>query len=366
MKRRDLLKQAAGGLGMAMLMGSLSLPSLAWADNSSCYKAWSGSTQTFSWPNTKKPPYRIALSNSYIGNEWRAEMATIAKMYANRPEVSKLIKDFKVSSAGNDVNAQIAQINQMILSGVDAIVLDAASPTGLNSTIERAANAGVLVVSFDNVVTTDKAITINQDQFEMGKRWADFVVEHTGGKGNVLVVRGVSGTFVDQERYKGGRSVFDKHPDIKTTEVYGNWDNGTAQKVTANAIASGAKFDAVWSEGGDSGVVNAFKQNDQKVPPIAGEAENGFRMAAAEDGFPILSIGQSAGLVALSMKVALSVLQGDEVPQSIQSPLNMVTNDNLEKGKNYFTDIPDSFFDGVSVPDCGLNFDAKKVYQGIN
>ncbi|KEZ77398.1 sugar ABC transporter substrate-binding protein [Salinisphaera hydrothermalis] len=364
MKRRDLLVQAAGGLGSAMLLGAL--PSMAWADNSACYKAWSGSTKMFSWPHTKKPPYRIALSNSYIGNEWRAEMATIAKMYANRPEVKKLIKDFKISSAGNDVNAQIAQINQMILSGVDAIVLDAASPTGLNSTIERAANAGVLVVSFDNVVTTDKAITINQDQFDMGKRWADFVIKHTGGKGHVLVVRGVAGTFVDQQRYKGGKSVFDKHPDIKTTEVYGNWDNGTAQKVTANAIASGAKFDAVWSEGGDSGVVNAFKQHGLKMPPIAGEAENGFRLAAAKDGFPMMSIGQSAGLVALSMKVALSVLQGEKVPQSIQSPLNIVTNDNLEKGKNYFTGVPDSFFDGVSVPDCGLHFDAKQVYHGID
>lgn len=363
MKRRDLLVRTAGGVGSAMLLGTL--PALAWADNSSCYSAFDGNTKPFSWPK-KKGPYRIALSNSYIGNEWRAEMVTIAKMYSQHPEVKKLIKDFKVSSAGNDVNAQIAQINQMILGGVDAIVMDAASPTGLNSTIERAAKAGVLVVSFDNTVTTDKAITINQDQFEMGKRWADFVIKHTGGKGHVLVVRGVAGTFVDQQRYKGGRSVFDKHSGIKTTEVYGNWDNGTAQKVTANALASGSDFDAIWSEGGDSGVVNAFKQHGKKVPPFAGEGENGFRIAGAKYGFPMLSIGQSAGLVALSMKVALSVLQGEKVPQSIQSPLNLVTNDNLKEGKNYFKDLPDSFFNAVSVPDCGLHFDATKVYKGIS
>ncbi|HET7314238.1 sugar ABC transporter substrate-binding protein [Salinisphaera sp.] len=360
MKRRDLLIQAAGGFGSAMLLGTL--PSLAWAEGGKCYSPWKSGTPTFSWPK-KKPPYRIALSNSYIGNAWRSEMVTIAKMYAQRPDVKPLIEDFRLSSAGNDVNAQIAQINQMILGGVDAIVLDAASPTGLNSTIERAASAGILMVSFDNVVTTDKAIAINQNQFEMGKRWADFVVEQIGGKGHVLVVRGVAGTFVDQERYKGGRSVFDQHSGIRTTEVYGNWDSGTAQKVTANAIAAGAKFDAVWSEGGDSGVVNAFKQNGLKVPPIAGEAENGFRIAAAKEGFPILSIGQSAGLVALSMKVALSVLQGEKVPQSIQAPLNPVTNDDLEKGKNYFMGIPDSFFDEVGVPDCGLDFNAAEVYH---
>jgi ribose transport system substrate-binding protein len=221
----------------------------------------------------------------------------------------------------------------------------------------------VLVVSYDNVVHTDKAITVNQDQFQMGKRWAEFLVKQIKCKGHVLMVRGVAGTFVDKERNKGAKSVFDKHPDIKTTKVYGKWDNGTAQKATANALGSGAKFDAVWSQGGDSGIINAFKQSGHKMPPIAGEAENGFRAAAAKEGFPMLSIGQSAGLSALAMKTALDVLQGKKVPQAIQAPINAVTSDNLKEGKNYFKGLPDSFFDGVNVPGCGLHFDATKVHQ---
>lgn len=360
MQRRDFLRTTLAGAGAIAL--SDALPGIANAGAGQCFTPWDKGTETFAW-KMKKGPYKIALSNSYIGNMWRTEMIQIAKAYTEEPAVKRDIKQFMVSSAGNDVSAQIAQMNQMILAGVDAIVLDAASPTGLNSVIDQAVAAGILVVSFDNVVTTKKAVWVNQNQFEMGQKWAEWLVRKTGDKGNILVVRGVAGTFVDQERMKGGESVFKKYPGIKTTEVYGKWDDGTAQKVVANALASGTKFDAVWSEGGDTGVVRAFQQAGLKMPPIAGEAENGFRTLAAKDKFPVLSIGQSPALGALGIKVAVAILKGEKLPQSISTPLPTATNATLKQGVNYFPNLPDSFFTPISIGACGLNFKADKILK---
>jgi len=363
MRRREFLARTAGGLGAGLAL-SVFGEGLAWAksDMAQCMVPWKSSTPMVSWP-AKKPPYKIALSNSYIGNTWRTEMVQIAKAYTEQADVKPLIKEFKVSSSGNDVNAQIAQINQMILGGMDAIVLDAATPTGLNSVIDQAVNAGVLVVSFDNVVTTKKAITVNEDQYAMGKQWAEFLVKHLDGKGHVLMVRGVAGTFVDQERTRGGMDVFKKHPGIKTTQVYGNWDDGTAQKVTANALASTPDINGVWCQGGDTGVVRAFQQADKKIPPIGGEAENGFRKLAAKLKFPMLSIGQSPTLVALSIKVALAMLQGEKVPRAISAPLPTATTATLKAGYNYFPDQPDSFFTPINIEPCGLTFDVEQVLK---
>lgn len=360
MQRRDFMKVVAGGAGAAALAGTFG--GTAFAADEKCMVPFASDTPMASWPK-KEGPYRIALSNSYIGNTWRTEMVQIAKAYTEQEDVKKNIKEFRVSSSGNDVNAQIAQINQMILSGVDAIVLNAATPTGLNSVIDQAVDAGILVVSFDNVVTTKKAVTVNEDQYEMGKQWADFVVKQTGGKGNVLMIRGVAGTFVDQERTRAANDIFKQHPDIKTTEVYGNWDDGTAQKVTANALASGSDFDAVWCQGGDTGVVRAFQQANAKIPPIAGEAENGFRKLAADLKFPMLSIGQSPALSAMSIKVAIAILQGEKVPQSVSVPLPTATTETLKAGENYFPDQPDSFFTPINIAACGLNFDVEKVLK---
>ncbi len=44
---------------------------------------------------------------------------------------------------------QPAQVQNLILQGYDAIVINAASPTHLNGAIKQACDAGIVVVSFD-------------------------------------------------------------------------------------------------------------------------------------------------------------------------------------------------------------------------
>lgn len=365
MIRRDLLRIGTSVISFAYLSSLVQQDAFAAAGSAAqetCFRPWSKNTKIFSWP-TKKAPYKIALSNSYIGNEWRTEMLQIAKVYTRRPEVKKYISKFSISSSGNNVSAQIAQVNQMILEGVDAIVMDAATPAGLNSVINKAVRAGVLVISYDNVVTTDKAVTINQSQFEMGERWAQFIVKHNKGKGHVLMIRGVAGTYVDEMLTKGGLSVFKKYPGIKITQVYGKWDDGVAQKQAADAIASaGYKFDGIWCQGGTTGAVRAFLDAGYKrIPVVSGEAENGVRKLAAKLKFPMLSIGQSPTLVAVAIDAAIKILQGDKLPREIRTPIPYVTTENLKPGVNYFPDQPDSFFTAINIKQCGLTFDVKQV-----
>ena len=102
------------------------------------------------------------------------------------------------------------------------------------------------------------------------------------------------------------------------------WDDGTAQKVTADAIAVNGPFDAFIVQGGTTGVVQAMMDAGHAFVPVAGEAENGFRKLVAkhsEEGLKGISIGQSPGLVAISMKAAISALEGNPMPQLISVPL---------------------------------------------
>ena len=65
--------------------------------------------------------------------------------------------------------------------------------------------------------------------------------------------------------------------------VVGNWDDGTTQKVVADAIAVHGQFVAVVGQGGSNGViVQALKDAGHPWVPIAGESENGFRKAIAQ------------------------------------------------------------------------------------
>jgi ribose transport system substrate-binding protein len=292
-------------------------------------------------------------------------MIQMATAYGATPEIKALISELTIVSSGNDVEKQIAQMDAMIAKGVDAIILNAESPTAFDAAVKRAADAGIIVVSFDNIVTAPEAILVNEDQVEFGAVMAADLVKRLNGKGNVVMVNGVAGTSVDTDRQKGAKEVFAKSPDIKIiAELEGKWDSGRAQTVMADFLATKPKVDGVWVQGGGPGVIQAFK--DAKVPlvPMAGEAENGFRKALATmkgDGLVGISVGQTPGMVAVSMRVALELLQGKKLPRVISMPLPIATTEDVKEGVHYFPNLPDDFFTAIKIPACGVNLTPEEI-----
>jgi ribose transport system substrate-binding protein len=291
---------------------------------------------------------KIALSNSYIGNKWRIEMENLFKA-ALQMQPYKSAVDGSWFNSGNDVSQQSQQISGLIGERVDAIVVNAASPTGLNGILHQATERGILVVSYDNVVTAPTAIKVNTNQFEFGKKLAEFLAQKLGGKGNVIMVTGVPGTFVDQQRNAGADSVWKQHPDIKVVNRYtGMWDSSVAERNTAAILPSLPKIDGIWCQGGTDGVLKAFiAAKRTPLPPTAGEAENGFRkfmigyMGQKVDG---LSIGQPPYLVLVSLELARRILEKSHPRTDITIPFPYVTSSTVKVGETVFPKLPDSFF----------------------
>jgi ribose transport system substrate-binding protein len=330
-------------------------------------------TTAFAQPDSRSGPaaahkqWRIALSNSFIGNKWRIEMENLFKaacgMAPYKAEVS-----CSVYNSGNDVSKQTQQMSNLISQHVDAIVINAASPTGLNGIIGQACARGILVVSYDNVVTAPCALKVNTDQFKFGQVLAQNLATRLKGKGNVIMVTGVPGTFVDQERNKGADSVWKKNPGIKVVARYtGMWDSSTAQRNTAAQLPSLPKVDGIWAQGGTDGVLKAFIDAKRiPLPPTAGEAENGFRKFMLPKGYlgqhvVGISIGQPPFLVLASLELARQVLAKERQKGDIEIPFPTVTEKTVKSGETVFPNLPDSFF--TDFTDSGPNATVKICVQ---
>jgi len=329
-----------------------------------CFVPWTPQTKFFQYP-AKKGPYRIALANGFIANTWRIQMIQTAKAYAAQPDVASKLKEFKVVSTGEDVAAQIAAINNFIDSGFDAIVVNAQNPSAFKPVIKRANDAGVILVAFDNTLDTEDAINVDVDQKGLGVYWADWLIKNVPNGGKLLEVRGVEGTSVDRDRHDGIRETLDKSgKKWDVVEVVGKWDDPTAQKATADAIAVQKHFDGITAQGGDTGVVQAMLDAKHPMVPFGGETENGFRKFCAKfgaNGLKCASAGTGPAQVAVAIHVAIAALEGQVIPQSIKLPLAKVEFPNFKDGQDYYSTQSDNFFVGNSFPTCHINFTAQEI-----
>jgi ribose transport system substrate-binding protein len=329
-----------------------------------CFAPWSKDTRYFQWP-AKKPPFRIALVNGYVGNAWRIQMVKTAKAYAKDPAVAPLIKEFKVVSTGTDIAAQLGAIEDFINQGYDGIVTLAVSPEGFDRVIRLADKKGVIIVPFDNVLDTDKVMQVNEDQLSMGVQWGQFIDKILGGKGKVLEVRGLQGNSTERDRHAGFHQVMDAPgKKYEIVEVVGSWDDGKAQKAVADALAVHHKFDAMMVQGGSTGAIRALMDAGHKPIPVATEAENGARKLIARyhaKGMKGLSLGQSPGLAAIATKAVIEGLQGRVLPQKISVPIPAADHTTLKDGDNYYSKLSDNFFTPNEFPPCGVNISGVKI-----
>jgi ribose transport system substrate-binding protein len=330
-----------------------------------CLKPWNEQIAYFKWP-AKEGPYRIALANGFVGNTWRIQMVKTAKAFAEQPGIKEDIAEFKVVSTGTDVAAQIAAIDNFINSGYDAIVTIAVNPKAFTPVIRRANAAGVVLVPFDNVVDSEDVLMVNEDQLQMGRMMGEWLVKNVPDKsGKILEVRGLPGNSVDRDRHLGFREIMEADGNkFEIIEVVGNWDDGTAQKVVADAVAIHKKFDGMYVQGGSTGAVRALIDAKHPFIPVSGEGENGFRKlcaAHAKDGLVCSSATQSPALVSIAMKAAITALKGEPVPQMVSVPIPYAEAGTLKAGENYYPDLADNFFVGNSFPACGVEFTGDEI-----
>src|SRR5690606_24338899 len=100
-----------------------------------------------------------------------------------------------------DLNAQNDQIDTFIQQGVDAIILNAVDSESIGPAVQRAIDAGIVVVVVD-VEAPGAMATVTLDNRQAGEIACEYLIEQIGGSGPILLVDGTPITSV-QHRVEG-------------------------------------------------------------------------------------------------------------------------------------------------------------------
>ncbi|HWR22994.1 MAG TPA: substrate-binding domain-containing protein [Feifaniaceae bacterium] len=283
----------------------------------------------------------VGLSNSYYGNTWRKQMVDSFTKVAEEAKAAGYIKDYVIQNGDGSVNAQIAQINSFILEGVDVICINAASATALNSVIDKAVAAGIPVVAFDSTVDNANAYCMDFDFTAGYYLMGDYLANNAGYKGNIVVVRGVSGSAPEEMINNAYKQVIDEHPDLKViATVLGEADSTVAQEEFTKILPSLDKVDMIFNQGGDTyGIIQAFEQAGLAVPPMSGDNSAEFiNWWLKQDNYDTMSLRAAPACGSAAFWTALNILNGEDVPKKMDLALSIITKDmasqftNMEAG----------------------------------
>jgi ribose transport system substrate-binding protein len=281
---------------------------------------------------------KIALSNNYAGNSWRQAMLRSWEKVAGQAAKDGVVAAADAfTTAENQVTEQAAQIQNLILQGYDAIVLNAASPEGLNGAVKEACDAGVTVVSFDGVVTEPCAWRIAVDFKQMGKDEVLYLADKLPDGGNLLEIRGLAGVFVDDEISAGIHEGVAETGKFKIVgSVHGDWAQDVAQKAVAGILPSLPPIVGVVTQGGDGyGAAQAIKASGRDMPVIVmGNREDEllwWKEQKDANGYETMSVSIAPGVSTLAFWVAQQILDGKDVPKDLTVPFLRIDQDNLEE-----------------------------------
>jgi len=270
---------------------------------------------------------KIALSNNYAGNSWRQAM-----LKSWDKVTKKAVADGVVAAADafttseNQVTEQAAQIQNLILQGYNAIVINAASPDALNGVVKQACDAGITVVSFDGIVTEPCAWRVAVDFKKMGRLEVDYLAKKMPAGGNLLEIRGLAGVFVDDEIHNGIVEGVKANPQFKIVgSVHGNWAQEVAQKEVAGILPSLPEIKAVVTQGGDGyGAAQAFAAAGRPTPTIImGNRQDElqwWKEQKDKNGYETMSASIAPGVSTLAFWVAQMILDGKQVPKDLTVP----------------------------------------------
>jgi ribose transport system substrate-binding protein len=306
--------------------------------------------------------YTIYLSNNFVGNDWRQQMERVAEVSVNKGPLAGRV-NLKIENVENTVQAQINSLNNIIRAKPDAILIDAGSAEALNPTIKKACDAGIVVISFDQVVTEPCAYALESDWTRIPSVLAEWMAKQLGGKGKVFVDRGLAGAPISAQLENGYLEVLKKYPDI---EVIGNYNGeyalGPEQAGVASLLAAHPVVDGILTQGYGSGAIKALQDAGRPIVPVTAFSYNGSAVACAETAGAKCILGSNpAYLSSEAIKLAVDILDGKPKPADRHILVNgdfiatdPITSElypdavfqKIEIGKNAFPDRPP----GLTLP----------------
>lgn len=292
----------------------------------------------------KKNTLKIGVSIPAPTHGWAAGVVWEAERAKARLERSFPDAEFVIVTA-KDSSEQVAGIENLLMRGVNALVVMAQDPVPLSGVCKRAKKQGVFLTVVSNPLKEPEAdLFVNGDNRSFGVEAARAMGALLQGKGDILVMEGLP-CPINNDRVSGFRDTLAKEfPGIRILgSGEAGWNRVRGQELMENFLAKYPAVDGVWTGDDDvlAGALNAYKKSGRsevRAMVGGGGAKDVLALLLAGDPLVRATVTYPPDMIGYGMEMTLESLRGKAQVREAVIPSNIITRENA--ADYYHADSP--------------------------
>ena len=277
----------------------------------------------------REPKYVIGVSqcSEDIWRDWQnSEMMLESTLHEG--------VELRFTTARDDSKRQIQQIDSLVESGIQLLIVAPNQLASVTPAIDRAYDKGIPVIVFERKTDSPKFTAfVSADNYEMGLIMGEYIDMRLSGKGRVMEILGLKGSSPAEERHKGFTDALkDSGIEIVAT-LQSDWTEEKGYEVVKNYKGSLEDIDLVFAHNDRSalGARKAFLEAKvKKLPLFCGidglPGENGGIQMVRDEILDASYIYPTRGDQLLQL--ALDILDGKPYKKETMLTSAIVTSEN--------------------------------------
>jgi ribose transport system substrate-binding protein len=243
----------------------------------------------------------------------------------------------------NDPTTQASQIDDMIASGIDALIYIPYDSAGARTVLQNCKDKGVKVINIDNVITKDDYDLVDgiiaSDNEQLGYLSGQWVAENHPDGANILIchLQTAESCVVNVQGFWDGIKDNAKDADAfkEVQVVEGGGDTEKTYSVVTDALQAHDDIDVIYCINDTSalGAVQAVADAGKtgKID-ILGKDGAPIGKHAIKDGTMVQSSAQRPTYMGYEgVKEAIDVLDGKKIEFNVAIPSYSITKDNIDE-----------------------------------
>src|SRR5215212_4728048 len=295
-----------------------------------------GTTTTSS--GDKKPTVALVLKT--LNHPFFVDMRRGAQEAADRLGVTLQVQ---AAEREIDVEKQMQIVENLIQTGIKALVITPSGSREIVSALVKAKNAKIPIIIVDTRVDAKAAADagvktetfVGSDNYAGGKLAGEYLVKATGGKARVGILEGIPGHETGDSRMRGFRdAVKDAAGVTIVASQPANWERDQGFNVFQNMLQAHPDIDSVFAcsdlmaLGAIEAIRAAGKTGNIKVIGFDALDDAKKAIAAGTMEASVAQFPSEMGRVAVES--AVKVIRGETLPPDNNVKLELVTKDNVK------------------------------------